>query len=196
MSDKKPKYGDQSSLADEIPDSVVDRSVVRTPLQSVEEGDAKGETARPLLGPDGKPVGVPTRVTTSRTGEEQLRELQCKQKPCANCKHGFFPAPGSREYRVIEKILADAHGKLGIWPELGPKAFKWCEEDPVEGAGGKYLGYNCPAFAPGGPDLLPDYVPEQVKKAVLAMKALSMKLLTSRTSMRKMLALIQGRRPE
>lgn len=157
---------DLSSLADEIPSPIDAVSITRSPVATVDPGDTKGETKRTAVRPDGRPVGIPTKIHSTLTGQQQLREALCRKYPCAACKHAQFPKPGSAEHATRAAFVAMFHGKLGIWKDLGEDAFLYCEDDPTNGKGFKFLGYNCPAWRERTAEFLPEWVPTPVLKAV------------------------------
>lgn len=183
-----------SELADELPRSIPVTTVTKTPLSVVDEGDEKGETRAPLRTPDGRIAGMPTKIHTTKSGAQQLREAQCKQKPCASCGWAEFPGPGTPHRKQIEAQLRQyqlprAQGGLGIWQGLTADHFVWCGECPTQevldedgkktrqgGHGGKWLGYNCPCWRRRQEDLIPDWVPGPVAKLVDTLSGISDKL--------------------
>lgn len=180
---KAEKIADEIG-AGEVPPSIPVATKTLSPIATVEDGDEKGETQAPIRHPDGRPAGIPTTVHTRKTAEQQLREAQCRQKPCASCSFAEFPGPHTPHRIEIERQLRKAQtprerGGLGIWQGLSADDFIWCDEDPETtktladgsvqksgGPGGKFLGYNCPEWHRRQEDLVPDWVPGPIAKLV------------------------------
>ncbi len=194
---------DLSSMVDEIPSDVKTIEVTSTPVQSVEEGDELGETAEDVRKPDGSAVSFRTRIHDRISGYEQLRQAQCAKSPCAGCGNGQFLRPGSDHWNKVSAFLTDvvhrdlAKGGLGIWQDLGPSAFLYCEDDPIRpaldrngepvvkpdgtpqmmgGPGYKYLRYNCPAWRESNREFLPDWLPQRAARVVDKLVAVSKKM--------------------
>ena len=195
MADEKKIDPSLSELADELPRPIPVTTVTKTPVSTVEEGDEKGETRQPLRHPDGRVAGMPTKIHTVKTAKQQLREAQCRQKPCASCGWAEFPGPGTTHRKDIELQLRtyqaprSSYGGVGIWQGLTADHFIYCEECPYEevidedgkkcrqgGPGGKFLGYNCPCWRRRQEDLLPDWVPGPVAQLVDTLSGISDRL--------------------
>lgn len=183
-----------AELAENVPAPLPVTTTTTTPLSVVEDGDEKGESSRPLRMPDGRIAGMPTKIHTTKTGAQQLRAAQCKQKPCAACGWAEFPKPGSAHWKDIQSQLEYYQrprfaGGLGIWQGLTVHDFIWCGECPYQevedengkkarqgGPGGKFLGYNCPCWRRRQEDLLPDWVPGSVAQLVDMLSGISDRL--------------------
>lgn len=194
MADEKKIPTSLSELIDEPPKPIPVTTVTKTPLGTVEEGDEKFETKAPLRHPDGRLAGMPTKIHTVKTPEQQLREAQCRQKPCASCGWAEFPGPNTPHRQQIEAMLRQyqaprTQGGLGIWQGLTADHFIWCEECPYQevldedgkkcrqgGPGGKWLGYNCPCWRRRQEDLLPDWVPSPIVGLVDTLSGIGDKL--------------------
>ena len=181
MSDKE----DLSHLADEIPAELRTVSIERTPVESVVEGDEKGETKKLVTKPDGSPLELPTKVFSSLTGELQLRRAQAAKKPCAACAHLQHPKPGSSLWMKRKDAVHLAHEKAGIWKDLGETAFGYCEDDTgtsvdgsPNGIGFKWIGHNCPNWTPRTAEFLPEWLPDPVIQAINYLTAVSNHLRT------------------
>lgn len=206
-----------SPLVDELPTEIRTVEESMTPLGSVVEGDASGETARPVVSKDGsRRVGIRTRLHDKMTPYEQLREAQCAKYPCAACGNAQFFKPESEHGIKVKTFLEQTvQRKLHIWNGLGPNAFVYCEEDPerpkpdrdgnptidqsngkvmtIGGIGYKFLGYNCPAWRERTAEFLPDWLPANVKRTVD--RAIHLSGILRRRGVNGLLRRIRGERP-
>jgi hypothetical protein len=184
-----------SALTDEEPKTLPVVETTRTPVLMTEDGDEKGETATPVLRPDGRRVGMPTKIHTVLTPEQQLRKAMCKQKPCAACQHAEFPRPESPHYIEIESMLRACQKPRSqqgrsIWLGLTVHDFVWCDADPLieikdengvvigknGGPGGKFLQHNCAEWKRRQEDLYPDWVPRAYVKLAEVLTTISDRL--------------------
>jgi hypothetical protein len=168
VSDEPKRGNDLSELADELPPTKQTVTVGTVPIGLVDEGDPTGESAKRATHEDGSKASIRSKVFVPQTGEEQLRRLQCRQRPCAACAFAKWPSPGTAAYAAREAAVQDVHRRR-IFLDMNAEQFVYCEDDPTDGPGFKWMGHNCVSWKRSVNDLLPDHVPgfmrETIKKA-------------------------------